>query len=1510
MYDASRPRLSRAARRVSRALLLCATASASALAQVSLSSRAAGGALRTIDFTTTEGTWISLDVSRDGRTIVFELLGDLYTLPIAGGTSTPIVTGADFASQPRFSPDGTSLLFVSDRDGSDNLWIASPDGGSPRKVTRQARVMMISPSWSADGKRVMVGLVNAGYPNQSEVWEFDAATGDGARLIENTNGPTSQLVSEPSPGPYGASVSPDGRYVYFASVTPRAYGVRTGTVTRLLRLDRQSGQAEPVVLDGTNPMRPLISPDGKLLVYGAEYQGKTGLRMRRLADGDERWLRYPIVRNALESHATRDMIPGYAFTPDGRAVVLSYDGGIYSVDVSSGTATAIPFEARVQMEVRAPLHAQQTLAQGPVRARAIQYPHHAADGRITFSAFTRVYVTDRSGANARRVTASEHPREYFPSFSRDGRTIAYVTWTSAGGQLWTVPADGRAAPKQLTTTPAFYAEPAWSPDGSRIVLLRAPLSSARTQPQAVPSDAEIVSIAATGGDVTVLGAATGLRRPHFARESDRVYAFSAAAGLVSVKLDGSDRRTELTVSRKAPAMRGLVSPDGSMIAVQIGNSIYRAPLPARSGNEPPTLDPAGRSVEQIASDAPEHFAWTTDGATLTWVTGRVVHRVRPFSTARVLLAEDSSAITVEVPRATPRGSVVLRDVRAITMRGDEIIEHADVVVTGNRIVGIGVTGQVPIPAGARVQELSGRTVIPGLADVHAHWGVAPEMVKPDISAPIANLAYGVTTVRDPQVVSEIFTYADLADAGEMPSPRIFSTGPGIFSDLNFTSLDQVRTLLRRYKERYGTHLLKSYYVGNRQQRQWVVQASAELGMMPTTEGASDSRTDLTHAIDGFSGNEHALPDSPLYRDVVQLLAKGGIAYTPTLLVAFGGPFPIYRLLAEENPSADEKLRRFFPSEELYQRSATRLLWNRPEDARSDDQARDATAVLREGGLVAMGGHGEMQGLQNHWEMRLMAAGGMAPHDVLRVATINGATAIGLEREIGSLEVGKLADLVILNENPLNDIRATTAIRAVMQNGFLYDGETLNRIWPDSTPLPATWWQTASRSAIAFDAQRVDAAVRVHLAQQRIPGVAVAVTRGGRVLLAKGYGSANLEHRIAVTDETMFESGSLGKQFTSAGVMALVEDGKVKLEESIRTYFPDAPAEWQPITIRHLLSHTAGVPDYTGDRLDYRKDYTETELLQLAYALPLEFAAGARWNYSNTGYVVLGALITKLSGIPYWEFLRKRIFDPAEMPTIRIITESEIVPHRAAGYLPTATGWRHQDWVAPKLNTTADGSMLLSVRDLVAWGDVVRRRSVLSAESWAQMLTPVRLNSGKQHPYGLGWFIDSVAGGVVYQHGGSWQGFRTQFYRYDAADLTIAVLTNLGSANPQVIATDIAAAIDSTLAVPELPTLPLRDADPAITAKVRGILEKTARGDLALADFAFVRQTTFPRMKAFLARALAGTTTPNQLELYQRRAVGDDIQYVYRAQYAAKTFRVTVSFGPDGGLTGLMVRPEE
>lgn len=302
-----------------------------------------------------------------------------------------------------------------------------------------------------------------------------------------------------------------------------------------------------------------------------------------------------------------------------------------------------------------------------------------------------------------------------------------------------------------------------------------------------------------------------------------------------------------------------------------------------------------------------------------------------------------------------------------------------------------------------------------------------------------------------------------------------------------------------------------------------------------------------------------------------------------------------------------------------------------------------------------------------------------------------------------------------------------------------------------------------------------------MARQKIPGLALGVVRRGEMVVAKGYGYANVEHNVPVAAETIFQSGSVGKQFTAVAVMLQVEDGKLALDDSITTYLKDAPKSWQPITVRHLLTHTSGIPNYTTGTFNYRRDYTEKALVDEAFKLELEFEPGSRWNYSNTGYVLLGILVRKVSGKFYGDVLRERVFEPLGMKTSRIISESDIVPHRAAGYRIVNGKIANQQWVSPSLNTTADGALYLTVLDMIAWDKGLREKAILKSESWDAVFTPVKLTNGDTHQYGFGWGIDKVAGQTVHEHGGAWQGFQAQITRYIDADFTVIVFANLAGA---------------------------------------------------------------------------------------------------------------------------------
>ena len=446
--------------------------------------------------------------------------------------------------------------------------------------------------------------------------------------------------------------------------------------------------------------------------------------------------------------------------------------------------------------------------------------------------------------------------------------------------------------------------------------------------------------------------------------------------------------------------------------------------------------------------------------------------------------------------------------------------------------------------------------------------------------------------------------------------------------------------------------------------------------------------------------------------------------------------------------------------------------------------------------------------------------------------------------------------------------------------------------------------------------RVDDVIRIEMQRQKVPGVALGIVRKGKVIAAKGYGYANVELSVPVTAETIFQSGSVGKQFTATAVMLQVEDGKLALDDSITKYFTDAPPSWRPITVRHLLTHTSGIPDYEteaanlGDGVqvvDYRRDYTEEQMTKIAYGMPLKFPPGSHWSYSNTGYVLLGILIHKVSGRFYGDVLKDRVFTPLGMKTARVISEADIVPHRAAGYRLVKGDLKNQEWVSPSLDSTADGSLYLSMLDYIAWDRGLRAHAVLKSQTWAQIYTPVTLTSGKTYPYGFAWDVDESQGQPWYHHGGSWQGFKTYISRYLADDLTIVVLTNLADADPDRFVDDVARTLDPRLAQIE-PSTPIPDSDPLIAARVREFLAAAGAGRLSAQDLSFAQGEAAQQAKEFeqLLRPLGAL---RRLDLLDRRALGDDRASTYAAVYAGRTLRVQIALAPDNRISDISMQLE-
>ena len=1051
------------------------------------------GKTESLAFSTDEGSWLSLDITPDGASIVFDLLGDLYRLPIAGGQATRITSGLGFDSQPAISPDGAWIAFISDRSGSNNLWIAKPDGSDARKLSDDSQWSGISPAWMPDSKFIVVTR-RAVKTNEFTLFHIDG--GKGIKL--------SGAKEDAEVWGAGAEISPDGKYLYFAQGVDSNGPVKKFPATQISRYDFATGAVDQITRGEGGAVRPALSPDGNVLVYGSRDETQTGFRIRDLQSGADRWLTYPVQRDAQENYRppSRDLLPGYSFTPDGNAIVFNAEGKIWRVDIDSGSKTEIPFTADIGPDLTAPYR----VPEGPLTATLIHDPQLSPDGEsIVASVLTKLYVMDADGgAEPRRLTSGD-AWEFKPVWSPDGRWIAYVTWSmNDGGQIWRMRSNGSGRPQQLTDIPAFYTDLVYSSDGQSLLAMRGNeymRHQTFSEFTGLGIPLELVSLPSDGGGQILITAARGARNPHFGADVDRVYLYDDA-GLFSIQLDGSDRREALVITGprgnrlgEDPPKAELVkiSPDGQHVLALVAKQVWAMPI-VHSGGKAPTVDVRKPTlpVAQLTDIGADFFGWTADGSSVYWAIGRTFFQ-RLFDSIEFRKDEEeeeesndesddeaedepyvpkdehesvqSVAFRVVVPRNTPSGSLLLRGANVITMSGattedlNRVRENQDVLITDNRIAAIGGRGSVDTPEGTEVVDVAGKFIVPGFIDTHAHWEFRTgDVLEPQNWTLTANLAYGVTAGLDVQTsTKDYLAYRDFVDTGQSVGQRAFMTARGIFGENDFQSYETTLSFLRRYKDHYNTHNIKSYMVGNRKQRQWVVLASQELELMPTTEGGGDQKMDITHAIDGMHGNEHTLPDSPIFKDVVELFARTRTAYTPTLIVQYNAESMREYFFTRTDVHSNSKVRRFYPHNRLDELTQRRPGWQRDDEFQFRQAAAQAAKIQRAGGLVGIGGHSELQGLGYHWEMWAFEMGGMTPVEVLRAATIDGARIIGVDQDLGSIEAGKLADMVILDANPLTNIRNTESIDRVVQNGRLYDGDTLDQIWPATVPLTPYWW---------------------------------------------------------------------------------------------------------------------------------------------------------------------------------------------------------------------------------------------------------------------------------------------------------------------------------------------------------------------------------------------------------------------------------------------------------------------
>jgi len=1040
------------------------------------------GVAKTAHIDVKTGTWMSVDVSPDGKTLVFDLLGDLYTLPIGGGEAKALTHSIAWEQQARFSPDGKQIAFLSDAGGGDNVWVMNVDGSNPHAVTKEDFRLLNNPVWHPNGRFVLArkhytGTRSAG---SGEIWLFAVDTADAAKNkgVQLNEKPSWQKdLGEPA-------LSADGKYLYYSQdTTPgRVFEYNkdgTAGIYTIFRQDLTDGSVEAFVQGPGGAVRPTPSPDGKYLAFVRRVRNQSTLFLKNLATGVERPAWGGLSRDLQEIWAMWGVYPSFAWMPDSKELVVWAEGKIWRVDPFKGTAADIPFHVKDTRELREPMRFAQDVAPDKFAVHQLRGAQVSPDGkRVVYSALGSLYVKDLPDGAPRRLTKQNDAMEFAPNWSRDGKSLVYATWRddTQGSVRRLDVASGKDT--AVTKEPGKYLDPRLSPDG-KLVVYRKVKGGGLTSPwHSLELGLYLAAADGTGKPERIAKEGSGAQ---FGAKNDELF-FTKTSSTSEVeqrfslmRLNLRDR-SETEVARSDLATEYSVSPDGQWLGFTERFHTYVTPLPNVQGQSGKAITVGSKMqalpVRQLDVNAGNALHWSGDSKKLHFTLGDELF------TANAEGKDKASAQKIGFEQAAdkPAGKIALTGARLVTMKGDEVIEGGTVLVDGNRIVAVGK--DVAIPADAKRIDASGKTIAPGFIDAHWHGAMNDAGIIPQQSwVNLASLAFGVTTLHDPSNQSSaVFTQSEMQRAGLVTAPRIYSTGTILYGASTpfssvVNSLDDALTHLNRQKAE-GAISVKSYQQPRRDQRQQVLEAARKTGLMVVPEGGALFQNNMSMVVDGHTTVEHSLPIAEVWDDVTQLWSQQATGYTPTLNVGYGGLDGEHYWYARTEVWKHPLLSRYVPRAVLEPRSIRRVTAPE-EDFNILRVARTATKLSRAGVNTSIGAHGQREGLGTHWEMWMFVMGGMTPMEALRTATINPARNFGFDKDLGSLEPGKLADLVVIDGNPLADIRQSDRISQVMQNGRLYDAMTMNQLAPVAKTRKPLFFEGADGSTMPVDAEALE-----------------------------------------------------------------------------------------------------------------------------------------------------------------------------------------------------------------------------------------------------------------------------------------------------------------------------------------------------------------------------------------------------------------------------------------------------